>query len=152
MDYILMGIAAAVIIALLMYIQKTFDYSKWNNKKRIEKTETLKNPNNNNDEASSTEKKFMNCPLCSAELVKGENIFSKVYRPMTVPDQRCTISGCPHCFPKVQNGLKRICPVCKKTVPVNGYLVARLFNKTTGKKHVMIIGCTECLKGYSKNS
>lgn len=93
---------------------------------------------------------LVNCPLCGSPLVKGENIISKVYRPMTVPDQRCTVSGCPHCYPVCEIGVKRICPVCGKFVPQNGYLVSRLFNKTEGKKHVMIVGCNMCLKNEAK--
>ncbi len=147
-----MGIATAVIIALLMCIQK---FLGSNNDKN---TVNSKNPNfqqneetRQNRQGQSGQAGFMNCPLCSSPLKQGENLFSKVYRPMNVPDQRCTISGCPHCHPKCESGVQRICPVCKKSVPANGYLVARLFNKTTGKKHVMIVGCTECLKGYSKD-
>ena len=73
-----MGIAAAVIIVLLMYIQKSFDFSKRNSKKVSERSGNFENSFQNNAGADSAEKKFMNCPLCSAELVKGENIFSKV--------------------------------------------------------------------------
>jgi hypothetical protein len=89
---------------------------------------------------------LVNCPLCGSPLPKGENLVSKVYRPMNVPDQRCTISGCPHCYPVCEIGVKRVCPVCQKKVPQSGYLIARLFNKTEGKKHVLITGCTECCK------
>lgn len=88
-----------------------------------------------------------NCPMCGSGLSRGENMYSRVYRPMNVPDQRCTISGCPHCYPVCETGVKRQCPVCGKSVASNGYLVARLFNKTEGKKHVMIVGCNGCLKG-----
>ena len=87
------------------------------------------------------------CPLCGSGLPKGENIYSKVYRPMNVPDQRCTVSGCPHCYPVCETGVRRECPCCHKKVDSDGYLVARLFNKTQGKKHVMIVGCNKCLPG-----
>ena len=89
---------------------------------------------------------LVNCPLCNTPLLKGENLVTKVYRPMTVADQLCTINGCPHCFPKVEPGAKRICPVCHKEVPLSGHLTARLFNKTDGKKHVIVTGCTECIR------
>jgi len=91
-------------------------------------------------------KGLVNCPLCGSALQSGQNLFSKIYRPMNVPDQRCTISGCPHCYPVCEPGVKRICPVCGKTVPASGYLIARLFNKTEGKKHVLVTGCTECCR------
>lgn len=84
------------------------------------------------------------CPLCNSSLFIGENLISKVYRPMKVPDQLMTISGCPHCFPRCEPGVKRICPVCHKEVGQNENLTARLFNKSVGKKHVHVIGCSNC--------
>ena len=95
---------------------------------------------------------FSKCPLCDSilEAKYRERIYSKVFRPMTVPDQRCNILGCPHCYPE-EKGVKRVCPVCHKHVPVSGFLIARLFNKTEGMKHVHIIGCTECNKNGSKD-
>ena len=89
------------------------------------------------------------CPLCNSALAKGENLSSKVFGPIkdgTDSNQRCTILGCPHCLPYCQNGVKRICPVCKKKVPADGYLIARLFTNTRGKRHVRITACTECHK------
>lgn len=90
------------------------------------------------------------CPMCGSGLADGKNMFSKVFRPMNVPDQRCIITGCPNCYPVCQPGIKRVCPVCGKNVPADGHLVARLFNKTQGKKHVMIVGCSSCLKNEVK--
>ena len=94
----------------------------------------------------SQKRALVNCPICGSPLLNGQNIFSKVFRPMNVPDQRCVISGCPHCYPVCQAGVKRQCPVCGKAVPADGHLVARLFNKGGQKKHVMIVGCSSCLK------
>ena len=91
---------------------------------------------------------LVSCPLCNTMLLPGEDLVSRVYRPMNVPDQLCTINGCSHCYPAPEPGLKRICPVCHKTVPLkDGHLIARLFNKPDGKKHVIVTGCTECSKG-----
>jgi RNase P subunit RPR2 len=91
---------------------------------------------------------LVECPLCRTPLLKGEDLISRVYRPMNVPHQLCTINGCPHCFPVAEPGLKRICPVCHREVPVDGgNLIARLFNKSDGKKHVVVTGCTECSRG-----
>ncbi len=90
---------------------------------------------------------LVTCPLCNSPLLPGQDLFSRVYRPMTVSDQLCTISGCPHCYPVVEPGLKRECPVCHKEVPLgDGHLVARLFNKTDGKKHVVVSGCGNCCR------
>ena len=89
---------------------------------------------------------FVRCPLCNTPLAKNEDMFSRIYRPMNTPDQRMTVHGCPHCYPSCEAGVKRICPVCGKQVGIDGYLIARLFNRSEGKKHVMITGCTECYK------
>lgn len=96
------------------------------------------------NESGGTE--FVRCPLCNTPLSKKENMHSKVFRPMNTPDQRMTVQGCPHCFPVPEIGVKRVCPVCGKNVPLDGELIARLFNRPDGKKHVMITGCTECYK------
>ncbi len=93
---------------------------------------------------------LVNCPICGSGLAGGQNMYSKVFRPMNVPDQRCIITGCPHCYPLCEPGIKRKCPVCGKTIPADGHLVARLFNKSNEKKHVMIVGCSSCLKNEVK--
>ncbi len=91
---------------------------------------------------------LISCPLCNSLLLPGEDLVSRVYRPMNVSDQLCTINGCPHCYPRMEPGVKRECPVCHRSVPLEeGHLVARLFNKTDGKKHVIVTGCSECSKG-----
>uniref|UniRef100_UPI00298DF93F hypothetical protein n=1 Tax=Treponema sp. TaxID=166 RepID=UPI00298DF93F len=105
--------------------------------------------NTNNAQAQSGQGAnpgFVTCPVCNTRLEKGQNLISKVYRPMDVPDQRCTINGCPHCYPRPEPGIKRQCPCCKKEIPINGYLIARLFNYKNNKKHVMVTGCSECCK------
>lgn len=93
---------------------------------------------------------LVNCPVCDSPLLPGENLVSKVYRPMNVSDQLCHINGCPHCYPVPEPGVKRICPVCGKPVPVDSQLVARLFNKTDGKKHVLVMGCPNCCRNSPK--
>lgn len=134
MEYFLIGIAAVIIIIALMYFRKLY-FSSQKQKKQT-------NQNTNSNTGS-----FVNCPLCNSPLVKGQNIISKVYRPMDVYDQLCTIYGCPNCYPICKPNLTRTCPVCHKTVSQNGYLISRLFNKTkSGTKHVIINGCGECNK------
>ena len=110
MDYLLMAAAVCVIIALIVW------YIKYFNKKN-QKTTRQKNL------------QPVKCPLCDSNLYVGENIISKVYRPMNVPDQLMVIMGCPHCYPRCEPGLKRICPVCHKEVGPDQSLTARLFNK-----------------------
>lgn len=86
------------------------------------------------------------CPLCNSMLYNEENIISRVYKTSTIRDQPCTIHGCLHCFPELEVGVNRTCPVCHKTVPLKGHLDARIFSRANKKKHVHISGCTECHK------
>ena len=125
MDYLLMGAAVCVIIALIAW------YIKYYNRK---------------NQKISPQKAMqpVKCPLCNSNLFVGENIISKVYRPMNVPDQLMIVMGCPHCYPRLEPGLKRICPVCHKEVALDQSLTARLFNKAQRKKHVHVVGCSNC--------
>lgn len=121
----MMGASAAVIIALVYWILRI-----QNGKKSFVKRERMVQP--------------VKCPLCQSELFVGENIISKVFRPMNVPDQLMIVMGCPHCYPICEPGLTRTCPVCHKTVGQEQSLTARLFNKQLGKKHVHVVGCSNC--------
>lgn len=132
MDFLFMGIAAVVLIAALMYfgkiyLQKSKAVAK--NKKRIKGAGGL-----------------VNCPVCGTPLLPGENIVSKVFTTNgQVNDQICYIYGCPHCFPRCEPGIRRTCPVCKKNVEQQQYLLARRFNKTkSGTPHVIVNGCGNC--------
>ena len=127
MEYFIAFCAICVIIALLFWIIKNF-YSK------------------NQPVSKSKNLQPVKCPLCNSSLYVGENIISKVYRPMNVPDQLMIVMGCPHCYPRLEPGLKRICPVCHKEVELDQSLTARLFNKAMGKKHVHVVGCSNCHK------
>lgn len=128
-EYILLFFAILIILIALNYFSK-FMFNK-NTKKNIKKSQNTIS--------------FVNCPLCNTPLLKGENLVSKVYRPMNVNDQLCTIYGCPHCYPKCKPNITRTCPVCHKTVGQENYLISRLFNKTkSGKKHIIINGCGNC--------
>ena len=138
MDYFFLFVAAVILILALMLfmkLKKAASSVSENKGLRTQKTE-----NGGID--------FVRCPLCSTPLAKNEDMFSRVYRPMTCADQRMTIHGCPHCYPQPENGVKRRCPVCGKEVPLDGELIARLFNRTEGKKHVMITGCSVCYGSY----
>ena len=95
------------------------------------------------EEKAAAQGFIVHCPLCNSVLAKGENIISRVYRPMNTPEQYCVVNGCPHCYPAVEAGLERLCPVCGKKVPLDGYLVSHLFCKPNGKRHVHITGCSE---------
>jgi len=102
------------------------------------------------------------CPLCRAMLRRGEPVHSVVFSgPAHVPADRSTagatatgrasrrpedaiahLFGCPYCYPAA-NEHPRTCPVCGRTLPADGYVIARMFEKP-GRKHVHVLGCTEC--------
>jgi len=82
------------------------------------------------------------CPVCSSRLGGGEQIKSALFPGKA--DRLCHIFGCPHCHPYKEVSIKRTCPVCKKAIPVEGYLIARLFDRPNNKRHVHILGCTIC--------
>ncbi|MCR5290447.1 MAG: hypothetical protein K6E51_10675 [Treponema sp.] len=131
LEYVAMG-GAVILIAFALSV-----YSLWYKKNQKGATSQ-----------KAPAKGASHCPMCGSALAAGENIYTRVYGPMTDHDQRCTIVGCPYCYPICKPGIKRTCPVCGQSVPMKGYLNARLFNRTEGKKHVMVTGCTEC---YKKN-
>ena len=131
MDYLAIGFFSVVIIALLAGL-----LAVWSNNKKQQAARAGKQSN----------MQPVKCPVCQSELFVGEQLISKVYRPMKVPDQLMTIQGCPHCYPKCEPGVARVCPVCHKAIAPDQALTARLFNKAVGKKHVHIIGCSNCHK------
>ncbi len=132
MDYILIGIAAVVILAALMYFKNRLRPAR--GKMR-------------SGGSSSGTDGLVQCPVCGMPLAAGENLASKVFRPMDVNDQLCVVYGCPHCYPVREAGVTRRCPVCRQEVAQDGYLIARLFNKTkSGTKHIIINGCGRCNK------
>ena len=124
----------------------------------------------------------MPCPLCGTPLGPGERLTSHIYRAGA--DSLSHILGCPHCNPQ-RSGRNadgqaatrnerlqpRICPVCRRELAPDGYLIARVFERDTGRNaarearstpvsaetggtyagrpgrpttHVHVLGCTEC--------
>lgn len=132
MDFLLMGIAAIIIVAALMYFRNLY----------LKKNKNSQEPKNKTRRAGGT----VNCPVCGTFLAQGENLVSKVFVTNgQVNDQICYIYGCPHCFPRCKPGIKRTCPVCHKNIEQNQYLLARRFNKTkSGTPHVIVNGCGNC--------
>lgn len=128
------GAAGVVIIVLALRY-----FLRW--QKNAPHDETAADLRTQKDEHGNTI--FVRCPVCNTPLAKTDNLASKIFRPMDTPDQRMIVMGCPHCYPVLQSGLTRTCPVCKRTIPLDGYLVARLFNHRAGKKHVIVTGCSE---------
>lgn len=136
--FLVLGISAVLLIFLMVATLKL------NSNAESKKREKIEAENKKRRAEAAAKGLLVTCPMCNSALMPGEDLFTRVYRPMNVPDQLCTISGCPHCYPRPENGAKRLCPVCHKEVPLAGHLIARLFNKTTGKKHVIVTGCNQC--------
>ena len=134
--YVLVLVATVLIFSALSYFS-------WRNHNKSEQRRFVDKMRTQTDESGVVQ--FVRCPVCNIPLMKEENLVSKVFRPMTTGHQRMTVLGCPHCYPVAKPGTNRVCPVCKKPLKPNGYLIARLFNKPD-KKHVIITGCTGCLK------
>ncbi len=82
------------------------------------------------------------CPLCGSGLVKGERVKSVLFPGK--PDSIMEIHGCRYCYPPNKK-IKRICPVCKKELGSESVVIARVFERP-GRKHVHVLGCTECYK------
>ena len=135
MDYFFLFMGSVILILALMIFMKF---------KKMQARTPQKDNNLRTQKNESGGIEFVRCPLCSTPLAKNEDMFSRIYRPMNTPDQRMTVHGCPHCYPRPEPGVRRTCPVCGKEVPLEGELIARLFNRTEGKKHVMITGCSVC--------
>ena len=93
--------------------------------------------------AKNEEKPAKFCPLCNSGLSKGENVKSKTY-PTESKDTLMDVFGCPKCMPPFSKA-DRICPVCKKKIPTDGFVIGRYFMRP-GKKHLHVLGCTLCRK------
>ncbi len=100
------------------------------------------------------------CPLCGTMLRRGETVHSVVFsgpahaesitpgtaarKPASrqIDDCLAHLFGCPYCHP-ANDDHPRNCPVCSRTIPADGYVIARMFEQP-GRKHVHVLGCTEC--------
>lgn len=82
------------------------------------------------------------CPLCGSGLRRGERVKSVLFPGK--PDSIMEIHGCRYCYPPNKK-VKRICPVCKKELGRESVVIARVFERP-GRKHVHVLGCTECYK------
>ncbi len=82
------------------------------------------------------------CPVCGSLLTDGAQIKSAVFPGEG--ERLVHIFGCPHCHPYAEKGVDRGCPVCKRRLAPEGYLIARLFERPNAKRHVHILGCVAC--------
>jgi len=84
------------------------------------------------------------CPVCGEMLAPGTMVKSKIFMRKG-GDQMMQVFGCPYCWPD-NTGYRRICPVCEKVIPRDGYLVARYFSGPN-RRHVHVLGCSGCRLG-----
>ena len=86
------------------------------------------------------------CVICGSPLLKGESLHSKAFPG---EDERLVhVFGCPYCYGNSADKI-RFCPVCKKRMPGDAYLVGKMWIKESGKRHLHVTGCTVCLYGSS---
>ena len=131
MEYIIIALLIAVVLILL---QPKFLFPG-----KLRKNSS----NSEKDEDKNEEKTTKFCPLCNSSLSKAENVKSKTY-PTESIDTIMDVYGCPKCIPPI--GTKdRICPVCKKKIPADGFVIGRYFVRPD-KKHLHVLGCTLCRK------
>lgn len=163
-----LGAAAVVLIVIaLLYFRKFYLFSKdGRNGNGSEKgfLSSGKNRKGGKKTGSASDSDFVSaaakCPLCQSPLFPGENLVSKVFtgsgnqEKFGDSDGRiCYVYGCPSCYPEAKPGIRRSCPVCKKDVRPDGFLVSRMFTKTkSGKPHVIINGCGNCNRAERKNT
>jgi len=99
------------------------------------------------------------CPLCSSMLRKGQTVKSKVIEilpanshqtktryagnQMGIKETIAHVFGCQYCWPGNPEH-PRICPFCKTKLGFTDYVIARYFEKTQGKNHLHVLGCTKC--------
>jgi len=87
------------------------------------------------------------CPICSIKLIKGDLVKSFAFPSEGSTDRLMYIRGCYACL---EQGVPRRCPVCKKSMSITDYLIARMFERSHRKNHIHVLGCNNCRIG--KNS
>lgn len=103
------------------------------------------------------------CPICGTMLRRGETVHTHVYskEPERTPESATEAGGrskealvhmfgCPYCYP-ANDKHPRICPVCHRELPPDGFLYARMFYRQS-RRHVHVLGCTECRVGKASGS
>jgi hypothetical protein len=87
------------------------------------------------------------CPICSMRLDKGDLVKTFAFPSDGGIDRMMYIRGCISCL---EHGVPRRCPICKKSMTLEDYLVARMFERPNRKNHVHVLGCNNC-RGTGKD-
>ena len=95
------------------------------------------------DAKPSAPKTRIPCVLCGAFLEKGEKLHSKEI--VRKDDSIIHMYGCPHCH-GTNASRPRTCPVCKKQMGPEEYLIGRMWVRKNGKKHLHVAGCMRCAR------
>ena len=130
-EIIIYAAAAACVLFMLLCVIKVL----------FSKTASLQKPVA--DVYPSAPKTRVPCVLCGALLQKGEKLQSREI--VREDDSIIHMYGCPHCRGGTASR-PRTCPVCKKPVAVEGYLIGRMWVRKNGKKHLHIAGCVRCAR------
>jgi hypothetical protein len=143
-DILMLIATGTVVIVLLFLLLFTERYGRRSRRDRSRPKDALVSRKLASDQPvpTGTSPKTTKCPLCGSDLENNKRVKSVLFPGK--PDSMMEINGCPYCFPVNSNNV-RICPVCKKEVPREGHVIARVFIKPN-KKHVHVLGCTGCYK------
>jgi len=82
------------------------------------------------------------CPVCSRRLTNGEIVKTTAFPSASgAKDRLMYIRGCQICLSK---DIPRFCPVCGISLGLEDFLVSRMFERSTARNHIHILGCNHC--------
>jgi hypothetical protein len=84
------------------------------------------------------------CPICSTKLIKKDIVKSFVFPSEGRTDRLMYIRGCYACL---EESAPRKCPICKTNMSLTDYLIARMFERSSRKSHIHVLGCNKCRIG-----
>ena len=87
------------------------------------------------------------CPICSIKLSKGDLVKSFAFPSGGSIDRLMYIRGCFSCL---EHNVPRRCPICKGSMTIEDYLIARMFERPNRRSHVHVLGCNHCRKAGGK--
>jgi hypothetical protein len=125
---------------LSSFFPKIFSFKEWRriNKKIKENKENEEKIEKGDIGSSRT------CPICSSKLVKSEQVKTTVFPSASGGKFRTMhIRGCPICL---NSNAERKCPICNYKMGLDDFLICRMFERSTSKNHIHVLGCNHCRK------